>query len=127
MSYRASCHGKDRKGNPPVARRPQSACRPHDAGEAQWRPVSDQVTSVLRRQAKLCVHGESGNAGAGAVFRSKSQAREEIIQLRIANLNRYFESLQENNYYLHLSGDLFNQCIPRSRRGVDFDHLACGL
>jgi hypothetical protein len=56
---------------------------------------TDQVSSVLRRQAKLCAHGESGNADAGAVLRSKSQAREEIIQLRIANLNRYFESLQE--------------------------------
>jgi len=97
MSYCASCHGKDAKGNGPAA----SALKqlPADlttlAKRHGGKYPSDRVTSVLRGQANLMAHGDQDMPVWGPVFWTMSGGHEEQVQMRIANLNRYLESIQE--------------------------------
>ena len=97
MSYCASCHGKDAKGDGPAARALNQA--PADlttlAKRSGGKYPSDKVTSVLRGQSTLMAHGDQEMPVWGPVFWKMSQGREELVQLRIANLNQYIESLQE--------------------------------
>lgn len=97
MSYCASCHGKDAKGDGPAA------------GALKQAPVdlttlaklnggtypSNKVTSILRGQTKLVAHGDQDMPVWGPVFWKMSQGHEEQVQMRVANLNRYLESIQE--------------------------------
>jgi mono/diheme cytochrome c family protein len=96
LSYCASCHGKDAKGNGPAAAALKSL--PADLTTLAKRnggkyPV-DRVTSVLRGQTNLVPHGDQEMPVWGPVFWRMSQGHEEQVQQRIANLNRYIESLQ---------------------------------
>lgn len=97
MSYCASCHGKDAKGDGPAA----NALKQLPANLTQLTKLNggkypnDKVTSVLRGQAHLMAHGDQDMPVWGPVFWKMSQGREEIVQMRIANLNRYLESIQE--------------------------------
>jgi len=97
MSYCASCHGKSGKGDGPAA----SALKqpPSDltmlAKRNGGKYPSDLVTSVLRGQAPLMAHGDQEMPVWGPVFWRMSQGHEEQVQLRIANLNRYLQSLQQ--------------------------------
>jgi mono/diheme cytochrome c family protein len=97
MSYCASCHGKDAKGDGPAAAALKQA--PADltmlAKRNGGKYPSDLVTSVLRGQAKLAAHGDQEMPVWGPVFWKMSGGKEEQVTLRIANLNRYVESLQE--------------------------------
>ena len=97
MSYCASCHGKDAKGDGPASKALKQA--PADlttlAKRNGGKYPSDKVTSVLRGQANLMAHGDQEMPVWGPVFWKMSQGHEEQVQLRIANLNRYLESLQE--------------------------------
>ena len=97
MSYCASCHGKDAKGDGPAA--PALKQNPPDLTQLAKRNggkyPTDRVTSVLRGQATLMAHGDQEMPVWGPVFWRMSQGREEQVQMRIANLNRYLESLQE--------------------------------
>lgn len=97
MSYCASCHGKDAKGDGPAS----TALKQLPANLTQLAKLNggkypaDKVTSVLRGQAHLMAHGDQEMPVWGPVFWRMSQGHEEIVQMRIANLNRYIESLQE--------------------------------
>jgi mono/diheme cytochrome c family protein len=97
ISYCASCHGKDAKGDGPAAAALKQA--PADltmlAKRHGGKYPSDEVTSVLRGQATLMAHGDQQMPVWGPVFWSMSQGHEELVQMRIANLNKYIESLQE--------------------------------
>jgi mono/diheme cytochrome c family protein len=97
MSYCASCHGKDAKGDGPAAGALKQA--PADlttlAKRHDGKYPSDEVTSVLRGQASLMAHGDQEMPVWGPVFWKMSQGHEEQVQMRIANLNKYIESLQE--------------------------------
>jgi mono/diheme cytochrome c family protein len=97
MSYCAPCHGKSAKGDGPAANALKQA--PADltmlAKRNGGKYPSDLVTSVLRGQAKLTAHGDQEMPVWGPVFWKMSQGKEEQVTLRIANLNRYVESLQE--------------------------------
>ncbi|HXY14160.1 MAG TPA: cytochrome c [Terriglobales bacterium] len=97
MSYCASCHGKDAKGDGPAAAALKQA--PADltllAKLHGGKYPADEVTSVLRGQTKLTAHGDQDMPVWGPVFWKMSQGHEEQVQMRIANLNRYIESLQE--------------------------------
>jgi len=97
MSYCASCHGKDAKGDGPASKALKQA--PADltmlAKRNGGKYPLDKVTSVLRGQANLMAHGDQEMPVWGPVFWRISQGHEEQVQLRIANLNRYLESLQE--------------------------------
>jgi mono/diheme cytochrome c family protein len=97
MSYCASCHGKDAKGDGPAAGALKQG--PADltslAKQNGGKYPTDKVTSVLRGQASLMAHGDQEMPVWGPVFWKMSQGHEELVQMRIANLNHYIESLQE--------------------------------
>ena len=97
VSYCASCHGKSAKGDGPAANALKQL--PADlttlAKRNGGKYPSDKVTSVLRGQTTLMAHGDQAMPVWGPVFWKISQGHEEEVTLRIANLNRYLESLQE--------------------------------
>ena len=97
VSYCASCHGKDAKGNGPAANALKQL--PADlttlAKRNGGKYPSDKVTSILRGQTSLMAHGDQEMPVWGPVFWRMSQGHEEQVQMRIANLNHYLESLQE--------------------------------
>jgi len=96
MSYCASCHGKDAKGDGPAA----AALKQPPANLTTLAKLNggkyptDKVTAVLRGEARLAAHGDQEMPIWGQVFWRMGQGHEEIVQIRIANLNRYLESLQ---------------------------------
>jgi mono/diheme cytochrome c family protein len=96
VSYCASCHGRDAKGDGPAA--PGLKAAPADltvlAKLNGGKYPSDKVTSILRGQTNLVPHGDQEMPVWGRVFWSMSQGHEEIVMQRISNLNRYIESLQ---------------------------------
>jgi mono/diheme cytochrome c family protein len=97
VSYCASCHGKDAKGNGPDANALKQL--PADlttlAKRNGGKYPSDKITSILRGQTSLMAHGDQEMPVWGPVFWRMSQGHEEQVQMRIANLNHYLESLQE--------------------------------
>lgn len=97
VSYCASCHGKDAKGDGPAATALKQL--PADltmlAKRNGGKYPADKVTSVLRGQANLMAHGDQEMPVWGPVFWRMSQGHEEQVQMRIANLNKYVESLQQ--------------------------------
>jgi len=96
MSYCASCHGKDAKGNGPAASALKIA--PADltalAKKNGGKYPSLKVTAVLSGQTDLAAHGNKEMPVWGAVFWRMSGGHEGEVQQRVANLNRYIESLQ---------------------------------
>ncbi len=96
VSYCASCHGKDAKGNGPAAASLKSL--PADlttlAKRNGGKYPADKVTTILRGQANLVPHGDQEMPVWGPVFWKMSGGHEEVVQQRIANLNKYLESLQ---------------------------------
>ncbi len=96
LSYCAACHGKDAKGDGPAA--PGLKAAPADltvlAKLNGGKYPADKVTSILRGQTNLVPHGDQEMPVWGRVFWRMSQGHEEIVMQRIANLNRYIESLQ---------------------------------
>lgn len=97
MHYCASCHGKDAKGDGPAAGALRQA--PADltvlAKQNGGKYPADKVTSILRGQTKLVAHGDQDMPVWGPVFWKMSQGHEEQLHMRVANLNRYLESIQE--------------------------------
>jgi len=96
MSYCASCHGKDAKGNGPAASALKVA--PMDltalAKKNGGKYPAMKVTAVLSGQTDLAAHGNKEMPVWGAVFWRMSGGHEGEVQQRVANLNRYIESLQ---------------------------------
>jgi mono/diheme cytochrome c family protein len=96
MSYCASCHGKDAKGNGPAASAlkiaPANLTRLARDNEGKY--PSNKVTSILSGQTDLAAHGNKEMPVWGKVFWSMSGGHAGEVQQRIANLNRYIESLQ---------------------------------
>ena len=96
VSYCASCHGKDAKGDGPASKALKQL--PADlttlAKRNGGKYPTDKVTTILRGQTSLMAHGNQEMPVWGPVFWRMSQGHEEQVQMRIANLNRYLESLQ---------------------------------
>lgn len=96
VSYCASCHGKDAKGDGPAASALNVA--PADltglARKNGGKYPEMRVTSVLRGEAKVVAHGTQEMPVWGPVFWHMSQGHPEEVQQRIANLNSYIKSLQ---------------------------------
>lgn len=97
VSYCASCHGKDAKGDGPAANALKQL--PADlttlAKRNGGKYPTDKVNAILRGQASLMAHGDQEMPVWGPVFWRLSGGHEEQVQMRIANLNHYLESLQE--------------------------------
>jgi len=96
VSYCASCHGKDGKGDGPAASALNVA--PADltslAKKNGGKYPSMRVTSVLSGEANLAAHGNKEMPVWGKVFWSMSGGHAAEVHQRIANLNHYIESLQ---------------------------------
>jgi mono/diheme cytochrome c family protein len=96
LSYCAACHGKAAKGDGPAASALKQ--RPADltmlSKDNGGKYPFDKVTAVLRGEANLRAHGDQEMPVWGPVFWKMSQGHEEQVQMRIANLNKYLESIQ---------------------------------
>lgn len=96
VSYCAPCHGKDGKGNGPAA----SALKVPPANltllakNNGGKYPADHVSNVLR-SGSAAAHGSTDMPVWGPIFSHVSSREDAIVQMRIANLNRYIESIQE--------------------------------
>jgi mono/diheme cytochrome c family protein len=96
-SYCAPCHGQDARGDGPAAAALKVA--PPDlttlAKRNNGKYPALRVASILRGQEKLVAHGDQEMPVWGPLFRSLNSSQpSSIVDLRIANLNDYLESLQ---------------------------------
>jgi len=95
-SYCAVCHGTDGKGGGPAA----SALKvpPTDltvlSKNNGGKYPSIKVSSTIRSEADLPVHGSKEMPVWGALFWSVSSGHESEVQQRVVNLTKYIESLQ---------------------------------
>jgi mono/diheme cytochrome c family protein len=97
VSYCASCHGKDAKGDGPAAAALSAA--PADltslSKQNGGKYPEMRVTSILRGEGKVVAHGTQEMPVWGPLFWRMSQGHEGEVQQRIANLNSYIKSLQQ--------------------------------
>jgi mono/diheme cytochrome c family protein len=97
VSYCASCHGMDAKGDGPAA----TALKvpPPDLTTLAQRNGGKfptlHVRSILDGQQTLVAHGNQEMPVWGPVFQTVSGRDEALVRMRIANLGRYLESLQK--------------------------------
>jgi mono/diheme cytochrome c family protein len=96
-SYCAACHGKDAKGAGPASADLKTT--PPDlttlAKRHDGKFPSDYVTSVLRNGIKAPAHGSTEMPVWGPLLAAVSGHDDAIVSMRITNLVRYIESLQE--------------------------------
>jgi mono/diheme cytochrome c family protein len=99
MSYCATCHGEYGKGNGPVA--PALKRQPTDLSFLSKRHggkyPAEHVAAVLQFGTGNAAHGIASMPVWGPVFgkMDTSSTQQETVELRISNLNRYIELLQE--------------------------------
>jgi mono/diheme cytochrome c family protein len=95
-SYCAVCHGTDAKGNGPAT----GALKvpPPDlttlASKNGGKYPAAKVSSIIDGEEVLAAHGSKDMPIWGHLFRSISGGHDSEVQQRIANLNKYIESLQ---------------------------------
>jgi mono/diheme cytochrome c family protein len=96
VSYCASCHGRDAKGNGPAAPAMKSGvpdlttlAKRHAGKYPELR-----VQQVIRGDAQLPAHGSKEMPVWGPVLNSLSQKDQALTQLRIVNLSDYIGTLQ---------------------------------
>ncbi len=96
-SYCAACHGADGKGDGPAA----SALKvpPADlttlAAKNGGKYPSLKVSAVIRGEEVPAAHGSKEMPIWGNLFWGMSGGHEAEVQQRVANLNKYIESLQK--------------------------------
>jgi mono/diheme cytochrome c family protein len=96
QTYCAVCHGKDGKGNGPAAEALKTAPTDltHLAQSNGGKYPADKVSNTIRGDQNIAAHGTKDMPIWGNVFWHMSQGHQSEVQLRIANLDRYIESLQ---------------------------------
>lgn len=97
ISYCASCHGKDAKGDGPAAAAlKQAPANLTELAKENGGKFPDlKVSAVLRGETKVAAHGTQDMPVWGPVFWRMSQGHAGEVQQRITNLTRYLKSLQE--------------------------------
>ena len=96
-AYCAACHGKDGKGDGPVA----VALKAHPtdltilARQNKGKFPSIQVAKAITGEAGIPAHGSKEMPIWGPVFMSMSHQHESEVHLRVANLTDYIKSLQQ--------------------------------
>lgn len=96
-TYCAACHGKEGRGNGPAAEalkvQPSNltALAKKNGGKYPASHVSSAITGDLEMPA----HGSREMPVWGNLFLQLSQGHTSEVQMRVSNLNRYIESLQE--------------------------------
>jgi len=97
VAYCASCHGKDGKGGGPVA----SALKtpPPDlttlARRNNGKFPADHVSQIIRGDVNMPAHGDKDMPVWGPVFLAMNGAQPGLVQMRLRNLAKYLESLQQ--------------------------------
>ncbi len=97
LAYCATCHGKDGKGDGPVA----SALKvpPADLTTLSKRNKgkfpSARVTNLLNGSSEVSAHGSKEMPVWGPIFMAMEHQHESAVRLRIANLAEYVKSLQQ--------------------------------
>ena len=96
-TYCASCHGIDGKGHGPAAdalKMPPAdltALRQKNGGKFP----SGRVTRVIEGADTVTAHGSSDMPTWGPIFQSLDPTNGALTKLRIANLAKYIESMQQ--------------------------------
>jgi len=95
-SYCAPCHGADGKGNGPAATSLKNppANLTQLAKKNSGKFPADHVTTVLRNGVSGA-HGSSDMPVWGPLFSQVSGHDDALVQMRISNLVRYLETIQE--------------------------------
>jgi mono/diheme cytochrome c family protein len=95
-AYCAACHGKEGKGDGPVAAALKAP--PTDltvlARQNKGKFPSLQVAKAITGEAGISAHGSKEMPVWGPVFMSMSHQHESEVHLRLANLTEYIKSLQ---------------------------------
>jgi len=95
-SYCASCHGTNGKGDGPAA--DALKMKPADltilSKDNDGKYPTMKVSSAIRGDADVPAHGNKEMPVWGQLFSSISGGHESEVDQRIANLNKYIESLQ---------------------------------
>ena len=95
-SYCAVCHGTDGKGGGPAAsalKTPPTNLTLLSKNNGGKYP-SLKVTSSIQGESALPAHGSKEMPVWGTLFRSISGGHDAEVQQRVANLNKYVESIQ---------------------------------
>jgi len=95
-TYCAVCHGEDGKGKGPAAdalKVPPTDLTMLSKNSGEKYP-SMKVSSAIRGESNLPAHGSKEMPVWGQLFWSMSHGHEGEVQQRVANLNKYIESLQ---------------------------------
>jgi mono/diheme cytochrome c family protein len=96
-SYCAVCHGTDGKGNGPAAAALKvpatdlTALAQKNSGKYP----ALKVAAVIRGEDQMAAHGSKEMPIWGNLFWNMSGGHEAEVQQRVANLNKYIESLQK--------------------------------
>ena len=95
--YCAACHGKEGKGDGPVAAALKAP--PADltvlARQNAGKFPSMQVAKAITGEGGISAHGSKEMPIWGPVFMSMSHQHESEVHLRVANLAEYVKSLQQ--------------------------------
>ncbi len=96
-AYCASCHGLDGKGYGPVARALKAP--PIDLTTLSRRHGGKfpevRVFQTIEGSAEIAAHGTADMPVWGTVFRLRGGSDEAVVKLRVRNLTRHLESLQQ--------------------------------
>lgn len=97
MSYCAACHGKDGKGGGPAAR--ALTKQPPDltllAKSSGGKFPATRVYTSVSGDFNTVAHGSGEMPVWGAIFRDASAGKDTIVKLRLSNLTRHIESIQQ--------------------------------
>jgi mono/diheme cytochrome c family protein len=96
-TYCAVCHGVEGKGNGPAAEAlkvPPTDLTVLTAKNGGQYPAM-RVAAIIRGEEALAAHGSKEMPIWGRLFWSMSGGHEAEVQQRVANLNKYVESLQK--------------------------------
>jgi mono/diheme cytochrome c family protein len=96
-SYCAVCHGTDGKGNGPAAAAlkvpPPDLTTLAEKNGGKYPAL--RVSAIIRGEEILAAHGSKDMPIWGHLFWGMSGGHEAEVQQRVANLNKYIESLQK--------------------------------
>ena len=96
VSYCSACHGKDGTGAGPAAsalKEPPADLTVLSKNNGGKFPAA-HVSAVLNGGVKAPAHGNKEMPVWGPIFWQTSQGHAGEVQLRVANLTKYVESLQ---------------------------------
>ncbi len=97
LSYCASCHGRDGRGQGPAAPALKSAVPDLTAlaRANHGKFPADHAYSVLAGKTELSAHGSADMPVWGPIFRRLGQGSIGEEHLRVVNVTKYRESIQE--------------------------------